>query len=208
MTKVIKWLGGGGLALALGILMLGLSGSLSATGAAAESPPAPPSRFVGTVLVDGVSPAPGTVIEARIGSASCGVTQTYTQGGQQWYQLDVPALDPGASPNCGTDGATVTFYVGGRLAQETGSWRNYDINVVNLTVVTPTATPTAGTPATGTPATNTPGTGGGGTATPRPPSTGNTGVAGDDAAMWLFALLGAGALAFGAGGAVVARRGR
>lgn len=216
MIKVNKWLGGSGLAVMVGVLMLALSGSLNATDVAAQSPPTPPARFVGTVTVDGQPVVAGTVVEARIGSASCGVTATFTQGGAARYAVDVEALEPGNSPNCGTEGATVSFYVGGRLAQQTGSWRNFDINILNLTVVTPTATPTAGTPATGTPATGTPGTattpttgaGGGGGATPRPPSTGTGAEAGDPAAIWLFALLGAGALAFGAGGAMVARRSR
>jgi hypothetical protein len=107
----------------------------------------------------------------------------------------------------------VTFYVGGRLAQQTGTWRNFDINILNLTVVTPTATPVATTPATTTPGTTTtpsattPG-GAPATATPRPPSTGTGTEGGDSAAIWLFALIGAGALAFGTGGALVARRSR
>ncbi|MES4792475.1 MAG: hypothetical protein C4321_05350, partial [Chloroflexota bacterium] len=63
----------------------------------------------------------GTVIEARIGNAACGVTQTFTQGGQARYVLDVPALDPGANPNCGVDGAVVTFYIAGKKAAETGT---------------------------------------------------------------------------------------
>lgn len=212
MTKVSKWLGGSGLAVMVGVLMLTISGSFAATDVAAQSPPTPPSRFVGTVTVDGQPVVAGTVVEARIGSASCGVTATFTQGGAARYAVDVEALEPGNSPNCGTDGATVTFFVGGRLAQQTGSWRNFDINIVNLTVVTPTATPTAGTPATGTPGTGTPGAGTpttGAAATPRPPSVGTgTEAASDSTAIWLFALLGAGALAFGAGGAMVARRSR
>ena len=195
MTKTLKWLGSSAIAAALGLLLFGVSGMFSATGARAESPPNPPARFAGSVLVDGRAPAPGTTIEARIGSATCGTTSTFSQGSESRYRVDSPALDPGASPNCGTDGAVVTFYIGGKKAAETGSWRNYDINVVNLTYTTPTPTPAPSVTASP-------------SATPRPPATGS-GIAGSDStAAWLFAALGLAALAFGVGGAAVARRSR
>lgn len=217
MTKIMKWLGGSVAGVIGGVALLGASGTFNATDAAAESPPAPPARFVGTVLVDGQQPAAGTVIEARVGGTSCGVSSTYSQGSAMWYAVDVAALDPGANPNCGADGATVTFYIGGKMAAESAPWRNYDINIVNLTYTSPTPTPepTTATPATSTattgPGTATPTTGGGGgstsvPSTPKPPSTGTGSQGGDTSAVWLFALLGAGALAFGAGGATVARR--
>lgn len=218
MTKIMKWLGGSVAGVIGGVALLGASGTFTATDAAAESPPAPPARFVGTVLVDGQQPAAGTVIEARVGGTSCGVSSTYSQGSAMWYSVDVAALDPGANPNCGAEGATVTFYIGGKMANESAAWRNYDINIVNLTYTSPTPTPepTTVTPATNTPTTGpgtatvtpTKGTGGGGgtAATPKPPSTGTGSQGGDTSAVWLFALLGAGALAFGAGGAAVARR--
>lgn len=202
MTKGIKWLGGG-VALALGVIALAFSAAFTATDVAAESPPNPPARFVGSVLVDGQAPPAGTLIEARVGSTTCGVGQTFQQGSESRYQVDVVALDPGANPNCGTDGATVTFYIGGRLARETGTWRNYDINILNLSYVSPTPTPTAS----GSPSPTVSVTGTGTAATPRPPATGS-GQGGDMAALWVFALIGAGALAFGTGGVVVARRSR
>jgi hypothetical protein len=183
MTKVLKLLGGGMLAAVLGAMLF-------ANVAFAESPPNPPSRFVGSVLVDGQAPAAGTLIEARIGSATCGATTVFMAGSEARYVIDSPALDPGATPNCGVDGATVTFYIGGKLAAQTGTWHNYQLNTVNLTYTTPTPT---GSPS----------------ATPKPPTTG-TGPATTDSssAVWLFAVLGLGALALGAGGVTVARRSR
>lgn len=205
MTKVLKVLGGSWLAAVLGVVLFAASGALSATTVSAESPPNPPSRFVGSVLVDGQPAASGTLIEARIGAATCGVTTVFMASGQARYVVDSPALDPGATPNCGVDGAVVTFYVGGRLASETGSWHNYQLNTVNLSVVTVTATATATV-------TTTPGTGTGTTPTasitPRPPVTGNSFGESSDSANWLFAVLGIGALALGAGGVTVARRSR
>ncbi len=203
MTNVIKWLGGSVAAIAL----FGASSVLNVTEVAADSPPNPPARFVGSVLVDGQAPPAGTLIEARVGATTCGVTQTFSQGSSMRYTVDVTALDPGATPNCGTDGASVTFYIGGKLANESAPWRNYDINIVNLTYTSPTPTPTASaSPSASASASPTSGTGGGGSATPRPPSTGTGSDSGDSSAVWLFALVGAGALAFGAGGAAVARR--
>jgi hypothetical protein len=183
MTKFLKLLGASGLAAVLGLVLFGAI-------AFAESPPSPPARFVGTVLVDGKPAAPGTTIEAHIGSTTCGVTAVFTSGADSRYQVDSPALDPGANPNCGTDGATVTFLIGGKLAKETGTWHNYQLNTVNLTFTSPTPSPSA-------------------SATPKPPVTG-TGVSADGSgtAVWLYVMLGLGALAFGVGGTAAARKSR
>jgi len=196
MTRVFKVVAGFGLAAVLGLMLVGLSGAMSAHEAQAESPPNPPARFAGSVTVDGAAPAPGTRIEARIGSATCGLTTTFNVGSEARYALDSPALDPGATPNCGTDGAVVSFWIGDRKATETGTWHNYQLNIQNLTYVTPTPTPTA---AAGSPS-----------ATPRPPVTGNGNSQGGSgsAFVWVFAVLGLGAVTFGVGGLTVARRRR
>jgi hypothetical protein len=186
MTKVIKMLGSAGLAAVLGVLLLGFSGSMNATTVSAESPPNPPARFVGSVKIDGAPATAGTTIEARIGTTSCGVTSVFLSGSDARYAVDVPALDPGAHPNCGVDGGAVSFYVGGVKANETGSWKNYQLNQLDLTVTTPTPS-----------------------ATPKPPVTGSGSVSDSSASTgWVFALLGLGALAFGVSGVAVARRSR
>lgn len=196
MSKLLRSLVSGASAAVLGVLLLGFSGAFTAHEAAAESPPTPPSRFAGSVTLDGAPVAPGTVITAVIGSASCGATSTYTSGAEARYNLDVPALDPGASPNCGTDGASVTFFVGAIKAKEVGSWKNYELSVLNLTAETPKPSPSPSAP-------------GGGAATPKPPATGNGIVADSNGSnAWLFAVLGLGTVALGAAGAVAARRGR
>jgi len=205
MSKVMRRLAGSGLAaVALGVLLVGFSGAFGAHEAAAESPPNPPSRFAGSVTVDGVPVVAGTVITAQIGSASCGATSTFTSGAEARYVLDVPALDPGATPNCGTDGATVVFYIGALKANETGSWKNFDLTTLNLTATTPKSpSPTATTPTGG-------GSSGGGTAvpTPKPPTTG-TGTVDSSSNGSLFLVFGIGAVALAAAGAAAAvRRGR
>jgi hypothetical protein len=191
MTKVIKMLGSAGLAAVFGILLLGFSGAMHASTVSAESPPNPPGRFVGSVKLDGVMATAGTTIEARIGTTTCGVTTVFMSGSDARYALDVPALDPGANPNCGTDGGAVSFYIGGKKANETGSWKNYQLNTLDLTFTTPVA------------ASPSPST------TPKAPVTG-TGVSNDSSssASWLFAVLGLGAVAFGVSGLAAARRRR
>ncbi|MCA9820959.1 MAG: hypothetical protein KC482_15460 [Dehalococcoidia bacterium] len=178
MTQILKWLGGAGLA----VMLFGIAGTLGASQAAADSPPAPPATFVGAVLVDGVAPSAGTVVEARIGGASCGVTTVFNSGSQARYTLEIPALDPDQTPNCGTEGASVDFWVGGKKASQTGSWLNYQLNQLDLTVVTP-PTPTA-------------------------PETGTGASDAASTSSWLFAVLGLGVIAFGASGVAVARRTR
>lgn len=198
-------LGAATVTLIAGSLLLGAT-------AFADSPPSPPSRFVGTVMINGVAAANGAVVTASIDGNACGSANVGdNSAGAGRYVLDVPALDPGATTKCGTDGDTVSFAVNGVAANETGTWHNYDLGVVNLTVTASTTTPTA-TPtesATATPsgtatATNTtvaP------SVTPQGPNTGS-GVASssNSAPMWLFALLGLGAVAFGVGGVTAVKR--
>ncbi|GAB4331781.1 MAG: hypothetical protein Kow0010_17320 [Dehalococcoidia bacterium] len=182
MTKVLKWLGG----TLAAVLLLGVAGLAGADLASAESPPNPPARFTGTVLVDGVAPAAGTEIVAKVGDATCGVTAVFKHGADSRYVLDVPALDPGSTPNCGQDGLAVTFFVGGNKANETGSWRNYDVNILNLTVTTEEEEP-------------------------GPPDTGNAGLAAassNGSGSWMLVVMGLGALTLGAGSLTMARRSR
>src|SRR5512132_2033429 len=101
MTKVLKLLGGGRLAAVWVVVLLAAMGALSAATVSAESPPNPPSRFVGSVLVDGQAATAGTIIEARIGNTTCGSSTVFIASGEARYALDSPALDPGATPNCG-----------------------------------------------------------------------------------------------------------
>ena len=194
MTKVLKLLGGGRLAAVWVVVLVAAIGALSVATVSAESPPNPPARFVGSVLVDGQAATAGTIIEARIGNTTCGSSTVFMASGEARYALDSPALDPGATPNCGVDGAAVSFFVGGKKANETGSWKNYQLNILNLTVTTPTPSASPGA----------------GTATPKPPTTGTTpvGPTSDSNAAWLFAILGLAAITLGVGGATVARRAR
>ena len=215
MTKFYNWLGSVGLAALMGVMLFGAAGIYGASEVEAQSPPDPPARFVGTVIVDGEPAAAGTTIEARVGGNACGTTSVFMDGSDARYSLDVVSASPN-NPGCGSDGATVSFYVGGVAAQQTGAWINYDLNVLNLTVVPATVTPTptddddddatvTPTPTdddaddNGTPPVTV-------TATPGPPATGTGTSAGGFTAVWLLVALGLGAAAFGAAGTVAARR--
>jgi hypothetical protein len=175
-----------GITLAVALLLALASFSVSL----AQSPPNPPSRFVGSVTIDGAPAPAGTVVEVRIGASTCGVTTVFMSGGQARYSVDSPALDPATAPNCGTDGSTVSFYVGGRLAAQTAPWRNWELNQVDLTVTS--ATPTAVAP----------------TPTPRVPSLGNT--AGTDygfSPLWIASLASLAIIGFAGMGWAAVRRG-
>jgi hypothetical protein len=180
MTKVMKWLGGSLAAL----LLLGVAGAFAADTAAAQSPPSTPARFVGSVTVDGAIPPAGTAIQAKVGDASCGTTSVFMANGEARYSMDVPARDPEGAPNCGEVGAVVTFYVNGDVADQTGTWIDYDLNVLNLTV-TPAPTPEAPTTGSGLAATD-----------------------GASGASLLFVALGFATLAAGLGGVTAVRRSR
>ena len=171
------------------VVAAAIAGALVVSVAGAQSPPNPPSRFVGSVTVNGAQPPAGTLIEARIGTATCGVATVFYASGQARYTLESPALEPSSSPGCGTDGSTVAFYVGGQKANETGSWANYRLNTVDLSItapVTPAATATA-TPA----------------RTPAPPVAGNGPAGGSTLPLLEFMLL---AAAVGLAGVGVAAR--
>lgn len=196
MTKFLRMLGAAAVTVVAGSLLLGASGAF------AQSPPSPPSRFVGTVTVNGAAAKTGAVVTAQVNGNACGSGNVgdASAGGANRYKIDVPAADPAASVQCGKDGDTVSFFVDGVKANETGTWHNYQLGQVNLTVTAATNTPTSSaTPSsTGTAVV---------TSTPKVANTG-TGVAGggSSAPAWLFALLGMGAIAFGIGGVAAAKR--
>ncbi len=157
----------------------------------AQSPPEPPSRFAGSVTIDG-QPAPvGTPIEARVGASSCGVAAVFHQGGEARYVVDVAGA--ATQPGCGTPGATVTFVVGGQIAPQTGSWRNYELVQLDLALTSASPTPSA-TQAAVTP-------------TPRPPVAGTSLDRADGpSAWWVIAMAGLASLGFAGMGWAASRR--
>jgi hypothetical protein len=127
----------------------------------ANAQPSPPASFAGIVKLDGQSVPDGTPILALVNGNLCGEGSrepgqkgTWTvhgdlddlgaRAGDSIYIVDV--VSDSQTPGCGTEGATVTFEVGGRLANEQGPWKA-GFNRLDLTVgQAPAATPEGQTP--------------------------------------------------------------
>jgi hypothetical protein len=142
------------LALATALVM-----ALQLSSAVAQEIPTPPATFFGTVTVDSRSVSDGTEVVALIDGKVCsqeeasGQKGTWTateaspeygiESGDSMYAVDV--VSDAQVPGCGTNGAIVTFLVGGRPAQQTGLWKA-GANPLNLTLDTgeTAATPSGG----------------------------------------------------------------
>jgi hypothetical protein len=131
--------------------------------ATAQNMPMPPATFFGTVTVDSRSVSDGTEVVALINGKVCsqeeetGQKGTWTateaspeygiESGDSMYVVDVVSSDQ--VPGCGSNGAIVTFLIGGRSAQQRGLWIA-GANPLNLTAGTPLDTgQTVGTPSGG-----------------------------------------------------------
>jgi hypothetical protein len=84
---------------------------------AQETPPDPPCRFYGDVMLDGQAVSDGTVIKAIIGGDEYTTTTPAEGYGASTYAIKITEPD-GAT----YDGATVTFMIGDRSAAQTGTW--------------------------------------------------------------------------------------
>ena len=101
--------------------------------------PPTPSSFYGTVKVDGVNVALGTVVSARINGVQYASAIVTTYLGDTVYSFNVPGDDP-ETPGIiegGVFGNTVVFYLGTTLADQTGSWVSGSNVQLNLTASTP-----------------------------------------------------------------------
>lgn len=115
------------------VALLASSTALGSRSASAQ--PTPPTRFFGSVT----GAAAGATVEARVGSNVCGTGTVTASGSALSYVVDVSSAS--TKPGCGTDGATVTFTVGGAAAG-TGTFQTGAFVPLNLTVAArATATP-------------------------------------------------------------------
>lgn len=106
--------------------------------------PPPPFSPYGTVLVDGVAAAAGTVVSAWCGGIKYKETITQMSGGASWYfNLDIPGDDPETpgKDGCGAN-ETVTFRIGAQAATPNALWTSTSYQL-DLRAATPTRTPTA-----------------------------------------------------------------
>jgi hypothetical protein len=91
----------------------------------------PPSAYYGTVQAgEDFVPTVGMVVEARVGNQVCGQSNLREVDGQLMYVVDVNAAD--ANVACGTQGAEVTFSVGGQELPVTAVWDNNRLRQLDL----------------------------------------------------------------------------
>lgn len=118
-------------------------------------PPSIPAIFFGAVLVNGERPDDGSEITAFIGDVDCtqvGNNGTFTTDGLSAYSITVAHSSQIAG--CGTDGATIKFFIDGEEANQTATWKSgYQEIGLSIGSQAPPPLPTA-TP--GGPAPNTP----------------------------------------------------
>jgi hypothetical protein len=135
-------------ALKRGVLVGAVVALLSSLMAASVSaqPPTPPNRFFGAVTQNGAAAPAGTNVSASIGGNVCGQT---TVQADSTYVLDV--VSSGQTAGCGTEGASVSFTVGGDPAGS-ATWSSGQFTSLDLagqvapTVAPPTVAPVTPTP--------------------------------------------------------------
>jgi hypothetical protein len=173
--------------------VVALISSLMVATVSAQPPPIPPDRFFGNVTLDGTPAPAGTAVVATIGGVVCGQA---TVKADSTYVLDV--VSSNETTGCGTDGASVSFTVGGSPAGS-DTWTSGKFSQLDLAgqAAQPTAIPPTAVPVTAVPA------------TPQPTIvTGSGGYldGGSGTAWWTYMAAGLGLLLLGTAGAAAYRR--
>jgi hypothetical protein len=107
--------------------------------------PSLPSSFYGTVKVNGANVPDGTLVQALINGKVIIETQTYQ--GDSFYSLDIPADDPDTLViDGGKDGDTITFIIGGIVADQASTWKSGTIVSMNLSASSAATLPVATNP--------------------------------------------------------------
>ena len=110
------------------VLLVVVSLGMMSFTVSAQTPPTPPSRFAGSATINGQVAPMGTTVIALVDGVTCGSGIVNTAGK---YVLDVVSTD-----SCGSSGVTVAFVVHGFKAAESGTWKNDQLTVLNLSVDT------------------------------------------------------------------------
>ena len=142
------------------LALLGGSTAFLLLGSLLYAQPSPPTRFYGTLTIDGAPAPAGTMVRAFVGDKDCtNAREPFTVPAGS-YAVEVGHTTQ--TPGCGEIGTTVTFRVGTRTANERGTFETGSFQLLNLTVSgtgavfaspTPTATPTPAPTASPTPVT-------------------------------------------------------
>jgi hypothetical protein len=123
---------------AISLVVIGLL--LTSAPAVLAFPPVP-SSFYGTVKVDGENVPDGTIASTWINGVKYAEATVSLYAGNTIYDLNVPGDDP-ATPDIegGVEGDTVVFYIGGLVADQTGTWHSGTNVELNLTAGAPALT--------------------------------------------------------------------
>jgi len=150
---------------AAAVLAVAVAGSVSMTGVSEAQVP---TRFFGTVTIDGQPAAAGTTVTAEIGGNDCGSGAVESRQGQMLYILD--AQSEASVAGCGGLNVIVFFKVGSRYASQIGCFTPGAFVEQNLTISGAAQRPTAAPGQCGTGTAPTP------TATPSPTPTPSAGM--------------------------------
>ena len=93
----------------------------------------PPTRFYGTVILNGEAPPIDSLIRAYIGEQFCGEGRVLALDDPIGVGFFIDVFAESYRPGCGTDGATVTFRVSGVPANETGTFQTGSFIQLDLT---------------------------------------------------------------------------
>lgn len=94
-----------------------------------------PSRFYGTVKINGENAREGTIIRALINGLVVATTTAIMYQGESVYSIDVPGDDP-TTPEIegGKEGDMIRFMVAGFLIRETATWQSGTDIELNLSI--------------------------------------------------------------------------
>lgn len=105
---------------------------------AVSAVPPIPSSFYGTVKDGSRNVALGTPITARINGVEYASTTAFIDNGDSVYSINVTGDDPDTPEiDGGIQGDTITFYVDGIKALQTGEWQSAANNQLDLIVSDP-----------------------------------------------------------------------
>jgi hypothetical protein len=122
MTRLIRLLP------ILGSIALVVAGAVREARAQAT----PPSRFFGSLTIDGAPAAWGTNVVAEINGRVCSIPKQWPGGPDVDYGVDAEASS--TLSGCGFDDAPVFFRVGNRYANQVGSWTGAAFVRLDLTI--------------------------------------------------------------------------
>lgn len=113
----------------LSALALGAFSLSALAGGAVAHAQTPPTRFYGTLSINGAVAPSGTTVTAYVNGNACGSVTTSDEGR---YVLD--AISSGTQEGCGNDGDAVTFQIGDGTAEQLGTFGTGNFALLDLSV--------------------------------------------------------------------------